>query len=565
MTGRNELWSFGKEDEDAKNAIIAMEFVAPYMAWQMQQNSLFFLNQEQFNKYLENAYKLLGRHFNKSVDFRFHIQDALQKADGIPSLKLIRNLLEKQLCLFIKIGDQYKLMHQQFRDALAAMHLINSIYLNGKSRPTEWNSTVDNYVMRFVADLIDEKEANRLWEQNRTSPQLESATLNQLELQRRLHHCDFSKLDFSGLDLSKISMYPYRFGNTMLKLPTDADAMKEVQLSEKTFSPEGHGGSVSAVAVITDGKRIVSGSWDCTIRVWDLETGSLVGKPIEGHRSVVSAVAVTVDGKRIISGSYDHTIRVWDLETGSPVELPIVGHSGYVCTVTITPNGKRIVSGSEDRTIRVRDLETSSPVGLPGHTDRVTAVAVTMDGKHIVSGSWDDTIRVWDLETGVCLKTLEGHKRSVEAVAVTTDGKRIVSGSMDNTIRVWDLETGACLKTMEGHTNSVYAVAVTSDGKRIVSGSLDHTIRVWDMDTGACLKTREGHTAYVIAVAVTFDGKRIVSGSGDDTIRIWDLESGKCLTVIRILPLSFVGLDFSKSIISTPELKETLRQNGAIV
>ena len=569
-----ELWSFGKEDEDAKNAIIAMEFIAPYMAWQMQQNSLFILNQEQFNKYLENAYKLLGSHFNKPVDFRFHIQNVLQKADGMPPLKLVRNLLEKQLCLFVKFGDHYKLMHQQFRDALAAMHLINSIYLSGNSLPTEWSSTIDYYVMRLVANLISEDEANRLWEQNRkTAPGIENATRNQLRLHGLLYSNDFTHLDFSSLDLRNISLFPFRsinettyyYTDVTIKLPLLKDKLKGTKLSDKTFSPEGHEGSVNAVAVTPDSKCIVSGSRDKTICVWDLDTGACL-KTLEGHADGVNAVAVTSDGKRIVSGSDDNTIRVWNLDTGACLKT-LLGHRGGVNALALTSDGKRIVSGSWDKTIRVWDLDTGTCLKtLLGHRDGVSAMVVTSNDKCIVIGSWDGTIRVWDLETGLPVgKPIKGHRGFVSTIVVTSNGKRIVSGSWDGTIRVWNLETGVHLKTLEGYTGSVYSVAVTADSKRIASGSSENTLRVWDMESGTCLKTLEGHKDWVTAVVVTSDGKRIVSGSKDSTIRIWDLESGDCFTTIQNLPLSVAGLDFSKAIISTPELKEQLRQNGAIV
>ena len=525
-----ELWHFGKENQDAKNAIIAMEFISPYMAWQMQRSSLFDLNKKDFHKFLGNAYTLLESHFNNSDNFPFHIQDALQKSDGIPPLETIRNLLEKHLCLFVKNGNSYKLMHQQFRDALAAMHLINSIYLNGNSRPTEWNPIVDHYVMQFVADLIGEEEANCSWEQNRTSPQLESATRNQLELQRRLHKCDFSKLDFSAIDLSEISLYPYRINNTSIKLPNNADKMAKTILSEKTFSAEGHSASVYAVTITPDGKHIISGSWDHTIRVWDLETKAPIGKPLEGHTSSVFALAVTPDGKHIVSGSGDHTIRVWDLESGAPIGKPLEGHSSSVVAVAVTPDGKHIVSGSWDYTIRVWDLETGSQIGMSmkGHANAVGAVVVTPDGKHIVSGSGDNTIRVWDLETDTQIgKTIVGHSSSVFAVAVTPDGKRIVSGAKDNTICIWDLKTGSQIGTpMKGHTDAVTTLVVTPDGKHIVSGSGDNTIRVWDLEMEKSIGLMKGHTAPIYSVAVTPDGKRIVSGSSDNAIQVWDLETG---------------------------------------
>jgi len=570
-----ELWNFGKEGEDAKNALIAMEFIAPYIAWRMQQKTLFVLNKKEFHDFLEEAYHLLENHFDKTDEFPFQISDAIQKSNGIPPLDLIRSLLENKLCLFVKNGNDYRLMHQQFRDALAAMHLINSSYLSGGRLPEEWESTVDHYVMQFVVDLISEEEADRLWEQNRkTTPALEKATINQLRLQGLLHNNDFSHLEFSRLDLSNISLYPYRYGEVTLALPTAPEKMNNIRLSARTFSSEGHQGSVTAVAVTPDGKRIVSGSddhtirvWDLetgaaiggpieghknlvtavavtpdgkhivsgsddrTIRVWDLETGAAIGKPIKGHKDRVTAVAVTSDGKRIVSGSYDKTIRVWDLETGTMIMKPLKRHKGGVAAIAVTPDGKRIVSGSDDRTICVWDLERGVPIGKPiiGHKSWVCAVAVTPDGKHIVSGSDDRTIRLWDSESGAAIRNpIEGHKNWVRAVVVTPDGKHIVSGSDDHTVRVWDLETGALLgKPIEGHKNWVRAVAVTPDGKRIVSGSWDNAIHIWDLETGTPIGTPiKGHKNSVFAVAVTPDGKRIVSGSGDCTIRVWDLESG---------------------------------------
>ena len=527
-----ELWHFGKEDQDAKNAIIAMEFIAPYMAWQMQQNSMFIMDKKDFHKFLDDAYTLLKNHFNKPDDFPFQIKDVLQKADGIPPLENIRNLLEKQLCLFVKNGNSYRLMHQQFRDVLAAMHLINLSYLSGNSLPQEWNSPIDFYVLRFVVDLISEEEADRLWEQCRkTTPAIDDATRNQLRLQGLLHNNDFSHLDFSGLDLSDISLYLYRYSQAIIKLPTQQARMVKTKISDKTFSPVGHKGSVSTLAVTPNGKRIVSGSEDHTIRVWDLETGAAIGNPIEGHEGWVRIVAVTQDGNRIVSDAWDHTIRIWNMETGAAIGNPFEGYEDGVTAIALTPDGKCIVSGSWDGTIRVWDMETGTAIGKPikGHKGWVNNVAVTPDGKRIVSGSDDRTIRIWDMETGAAIgEPIKGHEGGVTAIAVTLDRRRIVSGSDDRTIHVWNLENGAAIgKPIEGHEYGVNTVAVTPDGKRIISGSYDSTIRVWDMETGTAIGNPiKGHKYSVNAIAVTPDGKRIVSGSWDRTIRVWDIETG---------------------------------------
>jgi WD40 repeat protein len=156
---------------------------------------------------------------------------------------------------------------------------------------------------------------------------------------------------------------------------------------------EGHIGAVMSVAFSQDNKRIVSGSLDNTIRVWDAETGDVVSGPFEGLSGFVNSVAFSQDGKHIVSGSSDKTIRVWDAETGDIVSGPFEGHSGFVNSVAFSQNGKLIVSGSSDNTIRVWDAETGDVVSGPfeGHVD---SIAFSQDGKQFVSGSWDDTIRV---------------------------------------------------------------------------------------------------------------------------------------------------------------------------
>jgi WD40 repeat protein len=108
----------------------------------------------------------------------------------------------------------------------------------------------------------------------------------------------------------------------------------------RVLSSQGHSKGtalVTSVAFSPDGKRVVSGSRDKTIRVWDAETGAVVSGPFEGHSSAVISVAFSPDGKRIVSGSDDKTIRVWDAETGDVVSGPFEGHRTYVSSVAFSP------------------------------------------------------------------------------------------------------------------------------------------------------------------------------------------------------------------------------------
>ena len=272
------------------------------------------------------------------------------------------------------------------------------------------------------------------------------------------------------------------------------------------------------------------------MKVWDAETGQEL-LTLKEHTGGVSSVAVTSDGKRIVSGSNDQTVKVWDASKGQE-EHTLNGHTSWVNSVAVSSDGERIVSGSNDQTVKVWDAETGQELlTLKGDMGVVYSVAVSPDGKRIVSGSEilrdpkaNGEVKVWDAETGQELLTLKDDM-GVYSVAVSPDGKRIVSGGgkpftvggklLPGEVKVWDAETGQELLTLKEHTGVVRSVAVSPDGKRIVSGSggwsvptkrLPCEVKVWDAETGQELLTLKGHMANVTSVAVSPDGKRIVSG-----------------------------------------------------
>ena len=201
---------------------------------------------------------------------------------------------------------------------------------------------------------------------------------------------------------------------------------------------QGHQAAVTAVAVTPDGSKIVTGSQDSTVRVWNANTGSELTQ-LQGFQTVVTALAVTRDGTQVITGSSDWTARIWDMQTGTELRQ-LKGHGGGIRSVAVTADGARIITGSDDATARIWDANTGAELAqLKGHQGAVTAVTVMADGARIVTGSDDSTARIWDANTGTELAQLKGPKGAVTAVTVTPDGTRVVTGSRDGTVQMWEM------------------------------------------------------------------------------------------------------------------------------
>ena len=299
-------------------------------------------------------------------------------------------------------------------------------------------------------------------------------------------------------------------------------SVQNVKLLTPIRTLQGHTSFVNALAISPDGKTLVSGSADQTIKVWDWATGTEL-RTLAGHTSFVNALAIARDGKTLVSGSADQTIKIWDLTTGKELRT-LVGHKGFVNALNISHDGRILVSGSADQTIKVWDLTTGKELRtLAGHTGFINSLDISADGHTLVSGGTDQTLKVWDLTTGKELRTLTGHTGFVNTVVIAPDGQTVISSSTDKTIKIWNLTTGELIRTLTGHLSFVNPLALSADGQTLISGSSDKTIKVWNPSTGEALYSLNCGTD-VKHFVVSPDWQTIASGSGGNTIKVWQLQ-----------------------------------------
>ncbi|KAI8645212.1 quinon protein alcohol dehydrogenase-like superfamily [Parasitella parasitica] len=334
-----------------------------------------------------------------------------------------------------------------------------------------------------------------------------------------------------------------------------------------------HSAGISSLQFCEAQNILITGSYDKTAIVWNLETGEVL-RTLKGHARCIRTLQF--DDTKLVTGSMDNTLRIWNYHTGQCIRT-LEGHTDGV--VHLNFNCRILASGSADSTIKIWNFQTGECFTLSGHTKSVNHVSIQKDSTTLVSSSEDGSIRIWDLEKRSCARILNGHMAPVQTAipsmpgflhrffkqqtkkpalfqrasiennssdeeedgvaiirrrgssssntsdnsATVSDCDRsseqvVISGSLDNTVKVWSLETGECLQTLFGHVQGIWTLAY--DKLRLVSGSNDGSLKLWDIESGLPMHCLDGHTAAVTSVSLS--DTKVVSADCHGEIRIWD-------------------------------------------
>lgn len=321
----------------------------------------------------------------------------------------------------------------------------------------------------------------------------------------------------------------------------------------------GHEDNVLSVQFSSDGRRLLTASYDHTARLWDLGTGKEL-RVFRGHSWWVwsarfaPAQAGQVE-QRIVTCSQDGTARVWQVADGTS-SPPFHGHQGPVFAAEFAPDGETVASAGEKSILlwqpaklRPFDFEnvlsdqpraTAEFTTLTGHTGAIRALAFSPQGKKLLSASHDNTLIVWNTNDGTIAKHLRAHAGWVRSCDFSPSGEEVLSASFDGRALVWKWREHAEQRqigprVLSGHADAVLAATVTPDDSTIITAGRDHSARSWRIGDGQPLhEFVEGHEFLMSHAAFVLgepdaNGARpqlVVTAGGDGAARVWDLQRG---------------------------------------
>nr|AIG51125.1 stomatal cytokinesis defective 1 [Gossypium hirsutum] len=272
----------------------------------------------------------------------------------------------------------------------------------------------------------------------------------------------------------------------------------------------GHSGPVTALHCVTrrevwdlvgdreDAGFFISGSTDCTVKIRDPSLrGSELRATLQGHTRTIRAISS--DRGKVVSGSDDLSVIVWDKQTTQLLE-ELKGHDAQVSCVRML-SGERVLTAAHDGTVKMWDVRTDTCVATVGRCSSAVLCMEYDDTTGILAAAGRDAVaNIWDIRAGRQMHKLLGHTKWIRSIRMV--GDTLITGSDDWTARVWTVSRGTCDAVLACHAGPLLCVEYSASDKGIITGSTDGLLRFWENDEEGikCVKNVTIHTAPILSI-----------------------------------------------------------------
>ncbi|KDP20097.1 hypothetical protein JCGZ_05866 [Jatropha curcas] len=295
---------------------------------------------------------------------------------------------------------------------------------------------------------------------------------------------------------------------TPRKQDSSATGQKKIQTNVRVL--RGHSGAITALHCVTrrevwdlvgdreDAGFFISGSTDCMVKIWDPSIrGSELRATLKGHSRTVRAISS--DRAKVVSGSDDQSVIVWDKQTAQLLE-ELKGHDGQVSCVRML-SGERVLTSAHDGTVKMWDVRTDTCVATVGRCSSAVLCMEYDDSTGILAAAGRDAVaNIWDIRAGRQMHKLLGHTKWIRSIRMV--GDTLVTGSDDWTARMWSVSRGTCDAVLACHAGPILCVEYSISDRGIITGSTDGLLRFWENEEGGirCVKNVTIHSAAILSI-----------------------------------------------------------------